>query len=148
MRIMLSGVAVLALACASASSALGQTTKTAKTACPASNPAVWWVPAANTYYSKGQAGYGKGAGQLVCRSAAVAKKAHAAAAKPMTGTMHGTTHAAPHPMTTSPGSMMGSPMPMPMTTGPMPGANPTATPAAEPGVSPMPGGPSPAPAAT
>lgn len=169
MRTMLSGIAVLALACASASSAAGQTTKTA--ACPASNPAVWWVPAAKMYYSKGQAGYGKGTGQVVCRSAALAHKARAAVTKPMTSTMHTANPPAPKPMMSggaaAPGGMMGSPMPM--MTGP--GANPTATPAAEPAgpntppppatitppmpgmspvprVSPIPGGPSPAPAAT
>lgn len=170
MRTMLSGIAVLALACASASGAVGQTTmhpaplKTmaprpltspmksmtggtmstatagghaANTNCTsATNFVVWWVPSRKTYYRKGQAGFGKGIGQMVCRRTAIAHHARLATGAMSTmstmsskSTMSTKTTHTTRPATSPGGMMMGSPMPA--TTGPA--ANPSATPATEPG---------------
>lgn len=92
MRMVTAGVVGAALACASLTAALGQapsdavssaTTTAKKTlvtkACTsAADALVWFVPGAKLFYRKGQAGFGKGAGQLVCRHIALGKHARPA----------------------------------------------------------------------
>jgi hypothetical protein len=86
---MLTAVAALVLASASLATAAGQTTasdaassakKTVATkACTsAADALVWFVPGTKLFYRKGQTGFGKGVGSLVCRHIALGKHGRAA----------------------------------------------------------------------
>jgi len=97
LRTFLSGMAVLALSSASIAAATAQTTPnssgtapvktmspkmhgsmsagmgTMMPACkPSSNYVVWYVKSTKTYYTRGNAMFGRGSGKYVCRSAAIA----------------------------------------------------------------------------
>ncbi len=132
MRTVTTAAAAALLACASLATAVGQTAvsdaaasakKSAATkACTSATDAlVWFVPGAKLFYRKGQHGFGKGVGSLVCRHIAVGKHAKAAS------------EPSPPPAEPSaaPGSSMPNgdastaPAPMPMTT-----ADPSPLPAA------------------
>jgi hypothetical protein len=120
-----SSVAVLALAVASSSVAIGAPagsivkTATMTPVCStASGPVVWYVSSTKTYYVKGTAMYGKGTGKYVCRATAVSAGAKA-------GTSHGGAM--------SPGSMGHGSMQMPMTMAPQPMTTPGAMSPATPG---------------
>ena len=93
MRTSTTAAAAALLACASLATAVGQTTigdaaanattttkKTVATkACTsAADALVWFVPGSKLFFRKGQAGFGKGVGSLVCRHVALGKHAHAA----------------------------------------------------------------------
>ncbi|MDP9106839.1 MAG: hypothetical protein M3N49_13020 [Candidatus Eremiobacteraeota bacterium] len=89
MRALTAAAAATVLACASLATAVGQTAvsdaaatakkSVATKACTsAADALVWFVPGSKLFFRKGQAGFGKGAGSLVCRHVAIGEHAHAA----------------------------------------------------------------------
>ncbi|GAC1570913.1 MAG: hypothetical protein NVS3B7_00360 [Candidatus Elarobacter sp.] len=96
MRKMLSGIAVLALATASATAAIGMPAGTMTGGdmmgmpmpkCTSrTGPVVWMDTATKTYHMKGTPKFGMGTGMYVCRKTAVARGGHMAK---MGGAMHG-----------------------------------------------------------
>ncbi|MEA2690122.1 MAG: hypothetical protein QOD51_2729, partial [Candidatus Eremiobacteraeota bacterium] len=74
MRKVLGGIAVLALAAASASVAVGMpaTGSMMMPKCAGSTgPVVWWMASTKMYYAKGAPQYGKGSGKYACRATAM-----------------------------------------------------------------------------
>lgn len=67
MRRLLSGFAVVALASAGVAVAETSVHAAAAPKCTAPSYVAWYVPSTGMYYRKGQSGYGKGNGKLVCR---------------------------------------------------------------------------------
>ncbi len=141
MRMFAGGVAVmLALTCSSLSFAVGQTTANeavtsakehaAMKACTsAADVVVWFVPGSKLFFRKGQAGFGKGVGSLVCRHVALAKKGRAAPV-PSPAPAEATTaspDAMSSPSVMSSPSMMSSPEAT-MTAVPQPSPAPSASP--------------------
>jgi hypothetical protein len=89
MRSLTAAGVALALACASLATALAQSAvsdaaatakkSVATKACTsAADALVWFVPGTKLFFRKGQAGFGKGAGSLVCRHIAISKHGRAA----------------------------------------------------------------------
>src|ERR1700709_206216 len=89
MRALTAAAATLALASASLAAAFAQTTVSDATAAAkksvatkactsAADALVWFVPGTKLFFRKGQAGFGKGAGSLVCRHIAIGKHGRAA----------------------------------------------------------------------
>jgi hypothetical protein len=119
MRALTAAGAALALGCAMLTAAPAQTTVTdaaaaakksvATKACTsAADALVWFVPGTKLFFRKGQAGFGKGVGSLVCRHIAIGKHGRAAptpgpSAEPAepSAMPHGDSTAMPMPMTTA-----------------------------------------------
>ena len=89
MRSLTAAGVALALASAPLAPAVGQTTvsdpaatakkSVATKACTsAADALVWFVPGTKLFFRKGQAGFGKGAGSLVCKHIAIGKHGRAA----------------------------------------------------------------------
>jgi hypothetical protein len=140
MRIALSGLAVLALAAASVSAAIGAPpgsmsggamTKSSMMMMPkcttSSGPVVWYMAPAKKFYLKGAAQYGKGKGKYVCRATAMAGGGKPGVAGAMGHGAMGGSSGGGSSMGGSSGGQMGTPS-TPMTMAP------------KPIVSPMPGG--------
>jgi hypothetical protein len=89
MRTLTAAGAALALAFASLAAAFAQTaasdaaatakkTVATKACTSAADALVWFVPGTKLFFRKGQAGFGKGVGSLVCRHVAIGKHGRAA----------------------------------------------------------------------
>jgi hypothetical protein len=89
MRALTAAGAALALACAALATATAQTaagdaaaaakkTVATKACTSAADALVWFVPGTKLFFRKGQAGFGKGVGSLVCRHVAIGKHGRAA----------------------------------------------------------------------
>lgn len=72
MRTLLVAAAFVAFGCLSAAGGAAQTaTKKMPSCTSTTGPVVWYVPASKKYYARGNARYGKGTGQYVCRADAM-----------------------------------------------------------------------------
>ncbi len=109
MRTVTTAAAAALLACASLATAVGQTAvsdaaasakkSVATKACTsAADALVWFVPGTKLFFRKGQAGFGKGVGSLVCRHVAIGKHGKPAPTpEPTAEPANATTDASPLP---------------------------------------------------
>src|ERR1700709_1485784 len=149
MRALTAAAATLALASASLAAAFAQTTVSDATAAAkksvatkactsAADALVWFVPGTKLFFRKGQTGFGKGAGSLVCRHVALGKHGRAA---PTPGPSAEPAEPSAMPMTTAAPAAGGGRRPLqgPVGPAPPPAPPPIASPAPAPSATPLAG---------